>query len=71
MDEIFSLIILPLVVGLLLFLVPDKFRTVKGIIALLVIINAVFLSASVYTFGDQIYSWDEMARTSELRLLRS
>jgi NADH:ubiquinone oxidoreductase subunit 5 (subunit L)/multisubunit Na+/H+ antiporter MnhA subunit len=66
MDEIFSLIILPLAAGLLLFLVPDKFRTVKGIIALLIIINAGFLSASIYTFGDQVYRWDEIARTSGL-----
>jgi multicomponent Na+:H+ antiporter subunit A len=66
MDEIFSLIILPLAVGLLLFLIPDKFRTGKGIIALLIIINAGFLSASIYTFGDQIYRWDEIARISGL-----
>jgi NADH:ubiquinone oxidoreductase subunit 5 (subunit L)/multisubunit Na+/H+ antiporter MnhA subunit len=63
MDEIFSLISLPVAVGLLLFLIPDKFRTVKGIIALLIIINAGFLSASLYTFGDQIYRLDEMSRT--------
>jgi formate hydrogenlyase subunit 3/multisubunit Na+/H+ antiporter MnhD subunit len=66
MDNIFSLIVLPLVVGLLLFLIPDKFRTVKGIIALLIIINAGFLSASIYTFGDQIFRLDEMSRTSGL-----
>ena len=64
MDEIFSLISLPVVVGLLLFLIPDKFRTVKGIAALLIIINAGFLSASLYTFGDQIYRWEEISRTS-------
>jgi formate hydrogenlyase subunit 3/multisubunit Na+/H+ antiporter MnhD subunit len=66
MDNIFSLIVLPLVVGLLLFLIPDRFRTVKGIIALLIIINAGFLSASIYTFGDQIFRLDEMSRTSGL-----
>jgi formate hydrogenlyase subunit 3/multisubunit Na+/H+ antiporter MnhD subunit len=66
MDEIFSLIALPIVVGLLLFLVPEKFRTVKGIISLLIIINAGFLSASIYTFGDQLFRLDEISRTSGL-----
>ena len=64
MDEIFSLIVLPVVVGLLLFLVPERFRTVKGIVTLLIIINAGFLSASLYTFGDQLYRMQEIARTS-------
>jgi multicomponent Na+:H+ antiporter subunit A len=66
MDEIFSLIVLPVVVGLLLFLVPERFRTVKGIVTLLIIINAGFLSASLYTFGDQLYRMQEIARTSGL-----
>lgn len=66
MDEIFSLIALPVVAGLLLFLVPDKFRTAKGIVALLIIINAGFLSASLYTFSDHIYRWEEISRTSGL-----
>jgi formate hydrogenlyase subunit 3/multisubunit Na+/H+ antiporter MnhD subunit len=66
MDDIFSLIALPIIVGLLLFLIPEKFRTVKGIISLLIIINAAFLSASIYGFGDQIYRLDEISRTSGL-----
>jgi formate hydrogenlyase subunit 3/multisubunit Na+/H+ antiporter MnhD subunit len=66
MDEIFSLIALPVVAGLLLLLIPEKFRTVKGIISLLVIINAGFLSASIFTFGDQIFRLDEIARSSGL-----
>ncbi|MCU0472593.1 MAG: hypothetical protein MUC93_04395 [Bacteroidales bacterium] len=68
MDEIFSLITIPVVVGLLLLLIPDKFRTVKGIIALLIIINAGFLSASLYTFGDQIFRLDEISSKSGLDL---
>jgi formate hydrogenlyase subunit 3/multisubunit Na+/H+ antiporter MnhD subunit len=66
MGEIFSLIALPVVAGLLLLLIPEKFRTVKGIISLLVIINAGFLSASIFTFGDQIFRLDEIARSSGL-----
>jgi formate hydrogenlyase subunit 3/multisubunit Na+/H+ antiporter MnhD subunit len=66
MGEIFSLIALPVVAGLLLLLIPEKFRTVKGIISLLIIINAGFLSASIFTFGDQIFRLDEIARSSGL-----
>ncbi|MCU0461612.1 MAG: hypothetical protein MUF36_06315 [Bacteroidales bacterium] len=64
MDLIFSLLFLPIVVGLLLLLIPDKLRTVKGIISLLIIINAGGLSTSIYTFGDQVYRFGEIARTS-------
>jgi formate hydrogenlyase subunit 3/multisubunit Na+/H+ antiporter MnhD subunit len=49
MNEIVSIILLPIAVGLLLLLVPDKLRTVKGIIALLVSIVTGYLAILVYT----------------------
>jgi multicomponent Na+:H+ antiporter subunit A len=49
MNEIVSIILLPIAVGLLLLLVPDSLRTVKGIIALLVSIVTGYLAILVYT----------------------
>jgi formate hydrogenlyase subunit 3/multisubunit Na+/H+ antiporter MnhD subunit len=49
MNEIISIILLPIAAGLLLFLVPDKQRTVKGIIALLVSLVTGFLTILIYT----------------------
>jgi multicomponent Na+:H+ antiporter subunit A len=49
MNEIVSIILLPIAAGLLLLIVPDKLRTVKGIIALLVSIVTGYLAIIVYT----------------------
>ena len=48
MKEIVSIILLPLVAGLLLFFVPEKLRTFKGIIALLVSIVTGYLAILIY-----------------------
>jgi formate hydrogenlyase subunit 3/multisubunit Na+/H+ antiporter MnhD subunit len=49
MNEIVSIILLPVAAGLLLLLVPEKLRTVKGIIALLVSIVTGYLAILIYT----------------------
>ena len=49
MNEIVSNNPFPVAAGLLLFLVPDKLRTVKGIIALLVSIVTGYLAVLVYS----------------------
>lgn len=56
MDEIFRIISLPLVVGLLLLFVPERFRNIKGIISLLTIIYSCFLSLALYRSGDHVYN---------------
>jgi formate hydrogenlyase subunit 3/multisubunit Na+/H+ antiporter MnhD subunit len=51
MNEIVSIIFLPVAAGLLLFLVPEKLRTVKGILALLVSIFSAYLSMRIYSLN--------------------
>jgi formate hydrogenlyase subunit 3/multisubunit Na+/H+ antiporter MnhD subunit len=49
-----SLIILPLVAGILLFLIPDKYMTVKGIISLFILILSGYLTISLFNSSVQM-----------------
>jgi multicomponent Na+:H+ antiporter subunit A len=60
MKEIVSIILLPLTAGLLLFFVPEKLRTVKGIIALLVSIVTGYLAILIYSHNSQPGTLDEI-----------
>ena len=60
MKEIASIILLPLAAGLLLFFVPDKLRTFKGIIALLVSIVAGYFSILIFSRDFQPGTLDEL-----------
>src|SRR4030042_6868805 len=60
MKEIASIILLPLAAGLLLFFVPDKLRTFKGIIALLVSIVAGYFSVLIFSQDFQPGTLDEL-----------
>lgn len=64
MNEIVSIIILPVAAGLLLFIVPDKLRTVKGIIALMVSIITGYLAILIYTQNIEAGTLSELARGS-------
>jgi len=66
MNEIFTIIFLPIAAGLLLFLVHDKLRTVKGIIALLVSIISAYLAIRVYALNLESATIVELARGSGL-----
>jgi formate hydrogenlyase subunit 3/multisubunit Na+/H+ antiporter MnhD subunit len=69
MERIISLIVLPLLVGLLLFAVPDKFRTFKGIIALLTSIITAYLTVLIYTSGNQMLQMANPALVPGLTVL--
>ena len=68
MNEIVSIILLPIAVGLLLLLVPDKLRTVKGIIALLVSIVTGYLAIIVYTNNIEAGTLSELTNGAGLSL---
>lgn len=48
MNELISIVILPVITGLLLFLVPEKQRIIKGIIALLISLITICLTIIIY-----------------------
>jgi formate hydrogenlyase subunit 3/multisubunit Na+/H+ antiporter MnhD subunit len=62
MKEIVSIILLPIAVGLLLLFVPEKLRTVKGIIALLVSIFTGYLAVFAYNHNIQTGTIAELVK---------
>lgn len=68
MNEIAGIIFLPAAAGLLLFLLPEKVSTVKGIIALIVSIITGYLSLKIYLTGSMAGFISEI---SGLRFLES
>ena len=68
MKEIVSIITIPVAAGLLLFFVPEKLRTFKGIFALLVSIVTGYLSVLIYSHNFQAGTFDEILSGSSLNL---
>jgi multicomponent Na+:H+ antiporter subunit A len=60
MNEIISIIIIPVLAGLLLFFVPEKLRTVKAIVALLISILTVYLTIIVYSADVTAFKLNEI-----------
>jgi formate hydrogenlyase subunit 3/multisubunit Na+/H+ antiporter MnhD subunit len=58
---IISIIFLPVVAGLLLFLVPEKFRTLKGSLSLLISFITCFLAILIYISDSRIYHLNEFS----------
>ena len=66
MRAIVSIITLPLLAALLLFLVPEKLKTVKGIMALLISIITGYLTIVIFGFNDQVGTLNEVFGKSAL-----
>ena len=66
MNAIISIISLPLLAALLLFLVPEKLRTIKGIIALLISIITGYLTIVIYGFDFPNGTINELSGKSGL-----
>ncbi|MCX6321713.1 MAG: proton-conducting transporter membrane subunit [Bacteroidia bacterium] len=66
MKEIISIITLPVLAGLLLFFVPEKFRTFKGLVALLVSIITGYLTIVIYSSDNQMLRLDQLSAGSGL-----
>ncbi len=66
MNEIISIITLPVLIGLLLFFVPEKFRTFKGLVALLVSVITGYLTIVIYSSGNHMLHLNELFAGSGL-----
>ena len=55
MNDIFSIIILPVFTGLLLFIIPEKLRIIKGLIALFISIITGYLAIIIFSSADQLW----------------
>ncbi|MGA2407990.1 MAG: proton-conducting transporter membrane subunit [Bacteroidales bacterium] len=60
MKEIISIITLPILAGLLLLFLPEKIRTFKGLVALLVSIVTGYLTIVIYSSGNQLLRFNEI-----------
>ena len=69
MKEIVSIITLPVFLGILLFFIPEKFRTAKGVIALLASIATGYLAIVIYSSGSQLHYLDELSACPALSVL--
>lgn len=65
------LIALPLAAGLLLFIVPDRFRTVKGLLALAVALATGYLTLTLFSASPQITSQGALISQSCISLFNS
>ena len=68
MNEIVSIILIPVAAGLLLFLVPDKLRTVKGIFALIAGIVTGYLSVLFYTSNIEAGTLSQLTKGAGISL---
>lgn len=60
MNAIIRIILLPIVTGLLLLLIPDRFKTLKGITGLIAGMIICWLSVSIYAPDYQVISINEI-----------
>jgi formate hydrogenlyase subunit 3/multisubunit Na+/H+ antiporter MnhD subunit len=63
---IISIISLPVIAGLLLFLVKEKYITVKGLISLLISLITLILTIVIYRSDSQLYHLNELSFGSQL-----
>ena len=68
MREIIIIISLPCIAGLLLLIVPEKLRTAKGILALLVSMITGYLTIVIYSSSSQLHQLNELSAGSALSL---
>jgi formate hydrogenlyase subunit 3/multisubunit Na+/H+ antiporter MnhD subunit len=66
MNESITIITLPLLVGLLLFIIPEKYRTIKGIAALMISIITLWLTIVIYRSEPQIFVPDSSSPISDI-----
>lgn len=64
MNDLITIITLPVIIGLLLFFVPEKLRTIKGIVALIVSIITIWLTIVIYQSDQQSVNPDSITTGS-------
>lgn len=68
MKEIVIIILLPLLAGILLFFIPEKLRTLKGLISVLVSLAAGYFTIAVYSINFAPGSPDALSNSSGLSI---
>ncbi len=68
MKNIIIIITLPVLAGLLLMVVPEKLRTIKGLVALLIGVITGYLTIIIWSSGTQLHYLHELPAGSTLSL---
>jgi len=66
MKEIIFIISLPIISGLLLFFVPEKFKASKGVFALLISIITCYYIIMIFSSGSQLHHLNELSPYSAI-----
>jgi len=61
MNQAIQIIVFPVLIGILLFLLPSKLRTLKAIIATGTVLFTGYLAISIFGAGDQVFSTEYWA----------
>ncbi|MGC1390779.1 MAG: proton-conducting transporter membrane subunit [Bacteroidales bacterium] len=64
MKEIITIISLPVFAGLLLLVVPERFRTIKGLVALPVAIITGYFTITIYSSASQLHNLNDLSTGS-------
>jgi len=69
MTEAFNIITLPIIVGLLLFLIPEKYRLIKGITSVIISIITFYIAIVIFRTGQDIIKFSAFTDISFFRYL--
>ena len=67
MTQAINIIILPVLIGVLLFLIPASFRIIKGIIAIGVTLITAYLAISIYGTEELVFSLGDWLAAAGMR----
>jgi formate hydrogenlyase subunit 3/multisubunit Na+/H+ antiporter MnhD subunit len=68
MKEITAILFLTVFTGILLFIIPEKYRTIKAFSALLIIILTGYLAIVIFNSDNQLLTWKDLSCGSALTL---
>ena len=66
MEFLYLMILLPLIVGLIIFIIPDRFNTFKGLITILVVLVCGAIGIYVLHTENQIVNWTFLEKSSPI-----
>ena len=69
MKDIISILLLNVLAGLLLFIIPEKYRTFKALTSLLICIVSGCLAVAIYNSGNQLLTLGDMSVLSNLTII--
>jgi multicomponent Na+:H+ antiporter subunit A len=67
MNEYVLIVLLPVIAGLLLFLVPDRMKTIKGVFSLLISIATFWFAVVIFSAGEVKMNLEELSQGNNIQ----